>query len=176
LVLLPPSIDINAISEALSSLRLYTDKGQALEGDWPGSSRDRSTRAGKPHDHEKARGQSSTTFHLNPSVGEIHADLPTHHTQAIIEVFATTKTAFSTSSDEDDDSWAGADFSALDNIGALRCFVGVCNYLLDGDDSDNGDNELTWPCARRQRLHTTSTFHDRYITTLPPIQDLLSCF
>jgi hypothetical protein len=33
LVLLPPSIDINAISEALSSLRPYTNEGQAPEND-----------------------------------------------------------------------------------------------------------------------------------------------
>jgi hypothetical protein len=68
LVLLPPSVDIDVIYEALSSLRLYTDEGQAPEGDWPGSSRDRSMWPGKPHGHEKARGQSLTTFYLNPSV------------------------------------------------------------------------------------------------------------
>jgi hypothetical protein len=33
LVLLPPSIDINAISEVLSILCLYTDEGQAPEND-----------------------------------------------------------------------------------------------------------------------------------------------
>jgi hypothetical protein len=55
LVLLPPFVDIDAISKALSSIRLYIDEGQAPEGDWPGSSCDRSTRAGKLHDHEKAR-------------------------------------------------------------------------------------------------------------------------
>jgi hypothetical protein len=38
LVLLPLSIDINAISEALSNLRLGMDKGQALKNDCPGSS------------------------------------------------------------------------------------------------------------------------------------------
>jgi hypothetical protein len=56
LVLLPPSVDIDAISEALSNLRLCANEGQAPENDWPGSSRGRSTRAGKPHDHGKARG------------------------------------------------------------------------------------------------------------------------
>jgi hypothetical protein len=79
LVLLPPSIDIDAISEALSSLHPYTDEGQAPEGAWPGSSLDRSTWANKPHSHGKAHGQSSTTFHLNPSAGEIPTDLLTHH-------------------------------------------------------------------------------------------------
>jgi hypothetical protein len=35
LVLLPPSVDTDAISEALSNLRLGTDEGQALENDCP---------------------------------------------------------------------------------------------------------------------------------------------
>jgi hypothetical protein len=38
LVLLPPSVDIDAISEALSNLCLGTDKWQALENNCPGSS------------------------------------------------------------------------------------------------------------------------------------------
>jgi hypothetical protein len=99
-------------------------------------------RAGKPHGHEKARGQSLTIFHLNPSVG---ADLPTHHMQAVTKVLATTETASSTSCDEDDGSWADIDFSGLDDPGTLRRFVGVCDYLLDGGNSDNSGYELTWP-------------------------------
>jgi hypothetical protein len=35
---------------------------------------------------------------------------------AIVEVLATTETTFSTSSDEDDDSWAGADFSITSSL------------------------------------------------------------
>jgi hypothetical protein len=65
--------------------------------------------------------------------------------QAIVEVLATTKTAFSTSSDEDDGSWVGADFSELDDPGALRHFIDICNYLLDSSDSDNDRYELTLP-------------------------------
>jgi hypothetical protein len=38
LVLLSPSVDINAISEALSNLCLCADEEQALENDWPRSS------------------------------------------------------------------------------------------------------------------------------------------
>jgi hypothetical protein len=38
LVLLSPSIDIDAISEALSNLCQGTDEGRALENDCPGSS------------------------------------------------------------------------------------------------------------------------------------------
>jgi hypothetical protein len=72
-------------------------------------------------------------------------DLPTHHTQAITEVLMTTETAFSTSSDKDDDSWAGTNFSKLDDPRALGRFVGAYDYLLDGGDSDNGGYELTWP-------------------------------
>jgi hypothetical protein len=145
LVLLPPSVDIDAISKALSSLRLYNDEGKAPEGDWLGCSRDSSMRADKTHGHRKPHGYSSTTFHLSPSAGEIPVDLLTHHTQAIAEVLVTTEMAFSTGSDEDDGSWAGANFSGLDDPGALRRFVNVCDYLLDGGDSDNGGYELTWP-------------------------------
>jgi hypothetical protein len=102
LVLLPPFVDIDAISKALSNLCLGTDEGQALENDYLGSSQGKTTQVGKPHDHGKARGQSSTTIHLDPSAGEIPTDLTTHHAQAITEVLATTETASSTSSDEDD--------------------------------------------------------------------------
>jgi hypothetical protein len=45
--------------------------------------------------------------------------------QAIEEILATTETASSTSSDEDDSSWAGADFSGLNDPRALRHFIGV---------------------------------------------------
>jgi hypothetical protein len=50
----------------------------------------------------------------------------------------TTETTFSTSSDEDGSSWADADFSELGDPRALRCFVGICDYLLDDGDSDDG--------------------------------------
>jgi hypothetical protein len=45
-LVLPPSIDIDVISEALSNLHLCTNEGQALENDWLGSSHSRSTQAG----------------------------------------------------------------------------------------------------------------------------------
>jgi hypothetical protein len=83
--------------------------------------------------------------HLNPSTGEIPVDLSTHHAQAITKVLAITEAASSTSSDEDDGSWAGADFSGLNDPGALHHFVDIYDYLLDGGDSDNGGYELTWP-------------------------------
>jgi hypothetical protein len=79
-------------------------------------------------------------IHFDPSVGEILADLPTHHAQVITEVLATTEIASSASSNEDDSSWAGADFSGLDDPGALRRFIGTCDYLLD-----DGGYKLTWP-------------------------------
>jgi hypothetical protein len=65
--------------------------------------------------------------------------------QAIAEVLATTEIASSTSSDEDDGSWAGVDFSGLDDLGALHHFIGMYDYLLDDGDSDDGGYELTWP-------------------------------
>jgi hypothetical protein len=57
-------------------------------------------------------------------------DLSTHHAQAITEVLATTETASSTSSDEDDNSWAGTNFSTLNDPGALYRFISIYNYLL----------------------------------------------
>jgi hypothetical protein len=62
-----------------------------------------------------------------------------------VEVLVTTETTSTTSSDEDDRSWAGVDFSELDDLGALRYFIGICGYLLDGSDSDDCGYELTWP-------------------------------
>jgi hypothetical protein len=78
-------------------------------------------------------------------MGEIPADLPTHHAQAIAEVLATTKTASSTSSYEDDGSWADVDFFGLDDLGAMRRFIGICDYLLGDGDFDDGGYELMWP-------------------------------
>jgi hypothetical protein len=161
LVLLPPSVDIDAISEALPSLCLCTNKGQAAENDWPTGSRGRSTWVSKPHDHRKAYGQSLTTIHRNPSAGEIPVDLPTHHVQAIVEVLATTKTASSASSDEDDDSWASSDFSRLDDPGALRHFVGICDNLLEAVTPTTTATSSRDHDARRRRLPTMSTRHDR---------------
>jgi hypothetical protein len=78
-------------------------------------------------------------------VGEIPADLSIHHAQAIVEVLMATKTTSSTSFNKDDNNWVGANFSMLSDLGALRHFVGICNYLLDNGDSDDGGYELTWP-------------------------------
>jgi hypothetical protein len=101
--------------------------------------------AGKPHDHGRARGQSLTAIRFDPSKREIPADLLTHHAQAITEVLVTSKIASSTSSDEDDSSWASADFSELGDLGALHHFIGIYDYLLDNGDSDDDGYELTWP-------------------------------
>jgi hypothetical protein len=101
--------------------------------------------AGKPHDNGRACGQSSTIICFNSSVGEISVDLPTHHAQAITEVLATTEIASSTSSDKDDSSWAGTDFSELGDRGALRCFIGICDYLLNSGDFDDCSYKLMWP-------------------------------
>jgi hypothetical protein len=104
LVLLPPDVDVDAISKALSNLRLGTGEGQALKNDRPGGFQGQTTPVGKPYDHGRGRGQSLTAIRFDPSAGEISADLPTHHAQAIAEVLATTETTSSTSSDEDDSS------------------------------------------------------------------------
>jgi hypothetical protein len=99
----------------------------------------------KPHDHGRARGQSLTEIRFDPSTGEILVDLPTHHAQAIAEVLATIEIASSTSSDEDDSSWASTDFSRLGDPGALRRFIVIYDYLLDNDNSNDDGYELKWP-------------------------------
>jgi hypothetical protein len=78
-LVLPPDVNVDAMSEALSNLRLCTGEGQAPEGNHPEGSQGQMTLAGKPHDHGRARGQSSTVIRFDPSAGEIPADLPTHH-------------------------------------------------------------------------------------------------
>jgi hypothetical protein len=62
-----------------------------------------------------------------------------------MEVLGTIETASSTSFDEDDGNRAGTDFSGLDDPGALRHVISICDYLLDGDDYDDGGYEPTWP-------------------------------
>jgi hypothetical protein len=75
-----------------------------------------------------------------------------------MEVLVTTETASSTSFDEDNNSWASTDFSRLDNPGALRHFVGICDYLLDDGDSDNDCYELMWPLHRKAKAtHSVNT-------------------
>jgi hypothetical protein len=56
LVLLPPDVDVDAISDALSILCLGMSEGQAPDSDRPGGSKGQTTTSGKPHDHGRARG------------------------------------------------------------------------------------------------------------------------
>jgi hypothetical protein len=56
LVLLPPDVNVDAISKALSGLCLVTDEGQALENDHPGGSQSGTRLTGKPHDHGGTHG------------------------------------------------------------------------------------------------------------------------
>jgi hypothetical protein len=42
-----------------------------------------------------------------------------------------------------------ADFSGLNDLGALRRFISVCDYLLDNSNSDDDGYVLTWPQRRR---------------------------
>jgi hypothetical protein len=67
-----------------------------------------------------------------------------------MEVLTTTETTSSTSSNEDNGSWAGTVFSVLDDPRALCYFIGIYDYLLDDGDSDGSDSndggyKLTWP-------------------------------
>jgi hypothetical protein len=112
------------------------DEGQALENDCLGSCYDKTMQAGKLHDHGKACGQSSTTIRLDPFAGDspyasYHGSTHDH------------RDSLSTSSDEEDGSSAGADFFGLDDPEVLRRFIGICDYLLNDGDSDDGFYKLT---------------------------------
>ena len=52
----------------------------------------------------------------------------------------------SVDSKEDGSGWAGADFSGLDDLGALRQFLGSNNYLLEGVDSNDESHDLSREC------------------------------
>jgi hypothetical protein len=69
LVLLPPDVNVDAISKALSSLRLVTDEGQVLESDHPGGSQSGTRPAGTPQADATLGGpirhcRSSLTQHI----------------------------------------------------------------------------------------------------------------
>ena len=71
--------------------------------------------------------------------------LPNHHLPLILGLLTTTKMAPNVNSDEDDDGWAGTDFSGLNDPGALRLFLAASDYLLKDYDPSNEGYEITWP-------------------------------
>jgi hypothetical protein len=50
------------------------------------------------------------------------------------------------SSEEDGSGWAGADFSGLNDPGALRQFLSSRNYLLEGFDSKDESHDPSQEC------------------------------
>jgi hypothetical protein len=52
----------------------------------------------------------------------------------------------SVDSEEDDDSWADADFSGLNDPEALCLFLFSSNYLLEGFDSDDESHDPSREC------------------------------
>jgi hypothetical protein len=49
-------------------------------------------------------------------------------------------------SEEDGGDWAGADFSRLNNLNALRQFLSSSYYLLEGFDSDDESHDPSREC------------------------------
>jgi hypothetical protein len=66
--------------------------------------------------HNAAR----TYNHLTRPVEDSSAGLPRHHLESLSKLLATTMMSSSIDSEEDDGSWADADFSGLNDPEALR--------------------------------------------------------
>jgi hypothetical protein len=102
-----------------------------------------------------------TTVRLNPSVGEILVDLPTHHAQAITEVLVTTETASSTSPDE-----MTAVGPASTSPGSTTRGLYVVSLVSVTTSSTMATPTTATTSSRGhnaggQRLCTASTHHDR---------------
>jgi hypothetical protein len=76
--------------------------------------------------------------------------LPNHHLQSILEILQRSETTSNTDSYEHGGGWDNADFSWLNDPGALRRFLGNCDYLLEASDFDNGTTTppASASCAR----------------------------
>jgi hypothetical protein len=72
--------------------------------------------------------------------------LPKHHLHATLKLPANTSVTSSADSTEDNDGWAGADFSRLHNPEGLRQFMGACDYLFDCPDSNQEDYDPSREC------------------------------
>jgi hypothetical protein len=83
------------------------------------------------------------------------AGLPDHHLRSVSELLEGSETASDTDSYEEGDGWAGVDFFGLDNLGALRRFLGASGYLLEASDSDsdNGRYDPMRKCFICDREH-----------------------
>jgi hypothetical protein len=66
--------------------------------------------------------------------------------ESLLELFMTIAMSSSIDSEEDDGSWADADFLGLNNPRALRQFLFSSDYLLEGFNSDDESHDLSQEC------------------------------
>ena len=66
-----------------------------------------------------------------------HAEPSGRHQRFTLDLFATTLTHTHADSSEEDEAWAGADFSGLRDPEAMRRFMAASNYCFGYSDSDD---------------------------------------
>jgi hypothetical protein len=66
--------------------------------------------------------------------------------ESLSELLTTTSMSSRVDSEEDDGSWADADFSRLNDLEALRQFLFNNNYLIEGFDSDDESHDPSREC------------------------------
>jgi hypothetical protein len=66
--------------------------------------------------------------------------------ESLLELFVTIAMSSSIDSEEDDGSWADADFPRLNNLRALRQFLFSSDYLLKGFNSNDESHDLSQEC------------------------------
>ena len=77
----------------------------------------------------------------------IHAEPSGHHQRFVLNFGTTTSTHSHADSSEEDEAWAGADFSGLRDPEAMRRFLAVSDYCFGYSDSDDeGTYDPTREC------------------------------
>ena len=76
-----------------------------------------------------------------------HAEPSEHHQRFALDFSTTISTHTHTDSSEEDEAWAGADFSGLRDPKAMRCFLAASDYCFGYSDSDDeGTYDPTREC------------------------------
>lgn len=70
-----------------------------------------------------------------------YAGLPEHHLHSTLKLLVTT-----TDFEEGSDAWAGANFSRLRDLEAMRQFMGACDCLFGYSDSDGESYDSSREC------------------------------
>ena len=76
-----------------------------------------------------------------------HAEPPEHHQCFALDLIATTSTHTHADSSEEDEAWAGANFSGLRDLEAMHRFMAASDYCFGYSDSDDeGTYDPTREC------------------------------